>query len=57
MARVCKFGTNGSRDAVALSPLRGLLSILLVPTACAVGCILSPLRGWGVLHDSSGVLW
>src|ERR1039458_9728846 len=31
---------------VFLSPLRGLLiSQLATPTACAVGCILSPLRG------------
>src|ERR1022692_4702574 len=29
-----------------LSPLRGLLISHLPPTACAVGCILSPLRGW-----------
>jgi hypothetical protein len=30
-----------------LSPLRGLFSINFEkPTACAVGCILSPLRGY-----------
>ena len=29
-----------------LSPLRGLQVFLLPPTACAVGCILSSLRGW-----------
>ena len=30
------------------SPLRGLRpSFAIPPTACAVGCILSPLRGWG----------
>jgi len=28
-----------------LSPLRGLLISHFCPTACAVGCILSPLRG------------
>jgi hypothetical protein len=29
-----------------LTPLRGLLISLLAPTACAVGFILAPLRGW-----------
>jgi hypothetical protein len=29
-----------------LSPLRGLGMSLRLPTACAVGCIFSPLRGW-----------
>lgn len=53
---VCMFGTNGIRDGVALSPLRGLLSLRPVPTACAVGCTLSPLPGWGLLHDPFGVL-
>src|SRR5450755_4969076 len=28
-----------------LAPLRGLLIFIFVPTAYAVGCILSPLRG------------
>ena len=30
----------------SLSPLRGLLIFRDVLTACAVGCIFSPLRGW-----------
>jgi hypothetical protein len=35
-------------DQVAiLSTLRGLLAPARLPTACAVGCDLSPLRGWG----------
>ena len=29
-----------------LSPLRGLGCVVRLPTACAVGCILAPLRGW-----------
>jgi len=32
--------------AAVLSPLRGFVSSCLPPTAFAVGCILSPLRGW-----------
>jgi hypothetical protein len=28
-----------------LSPLRGSLTSHILPTACAVGCILAPLRG------------
>jgi len=28
--------------------------LLVVPTACAVGCILSPLRGW--MQDDSALL-
>jgi len=31
-----------------LSPLRGWFTFLFEPTACAVGCILSPLCGWAV---------
>ena len=38
--RVCGFNRRK-----ILSPLRGLVSIVTVPTACAVGCILSQLRG------------
>ena len=30
----------------SLSDLRGLLFSDLGPAACAVGCILMPLRGW-----------
>ena len=34
-----------------LSPLRGLIISRFLPTACAVGCILSPLRGYAaILH-------
>src|SRR5580658_1553488 len=34
-------------ERVFFRPLRGLLVFHLPPpTACAVGCILSPLRGW-----------
>ena len=33
-------------EASGLSPLRGLVFSPRLPTACAVGCILSPLRGW-----------
>src|SRR5258705_5561247 len=29
-----------------LSPLRGLPPFIRLPTACAVGCNLAPLRGW-----------
>ena len=29
-----------------LSPLRGSVVCGFPPTACAVGCILPPLRGW-----------
>ena len=29
-----------------LSPLRGSVNCHFLPTACAVGCILSPLRGY-----------
>jgi hypothetical protein len=30
-----------------LSPLWGLFLSRFLPTACTVGCILTPLRGWG----------
>ena len=56
----CRNGSRGLRvreycTAAFLPPLRGLLTGHRVPTACApsassgqaVGCILSPLRGWG----------
>jgi hypothetical protein len=35
-----------SGAAAVLSPLRGSLSFYRPPTACAVGCLLTPLRGW-----------
>jgi len=38
-----------------LSPLRGFFTSFCVPTACSVGCILSPLRGWGSWSHHS--LW
>src|SRR5262245_20850940 len=42
--RAMRFGDRASR----LSPLRGWLCLGLVfPTACAMGCILLPLRGCG----------
>jgi hypothetical protein len=48
-------GKSGKKDSspggvcviTSLSPLRGLLNSHLPPTACAVGCILTPLPGWG----------
>jgi hypothetical protein len=36
-----------------LSPLRGLVLPDVLPTACAVGCILAPLRGW----EPVGLRW
>src|SRR5579864_4190996 len=48
--QIYKFGMPKCRPCgvcvvAFLSPLRGLLISLPPPTACAVGCILSPLRG------------
>jgi drug/metabolite transporter (DMT)-like permease len=39
----------------SLSSLRRLIRVWSFPTACAVGCILSPLRGYGAMaHVSEG---
>ena len=36
-----------------LSPLQGFsIFSVLSPTACAVGCRLSPLRGWDLKHET-----
>ena len=39
-----RFGVCGR---TLLPSLRGFASSHMYPTACAVGCILAPLRGWG----------
>jgi len=39
-------GPSGVSVVAALLPLRGSLTFHLQPTAYAVGCILSPLRGF-----------
>ena len=44
---------RASYRSEALSPLRGLVIFQLGPTACAVGCILSPLRGWERARSST----
>src|SRR5437867_6686256 len=49
-------GVGGCRSygvcvVTSLSPRWGWFSFQFLPTACAVGCILTPLRGWSVLAD------
>jgi hypothetical protein len=39
-------GLGIGRVRCSLSLLRSLMILYFVPTACAVGCILTPLRGW-----------
>src|SRR5271155_3975338 len=42
---VCMCPPEHCVEKQSFAPL-GLIWVLLLPTACAVGCILTPLRGW-----------
>jgi hypothetical protein len=47
----CRLVTVGQ----LLSPLSGLFVFLVLPTACAVGFIISPLCGCAVGHQAGGI--
>jgi hypothetical protein len=46
-------GRGRRRVAADLSPRWGLAGFRFPPTACAVGCILPPLRGWFIVLANS----
>lgn len=45
---------RGSTEIISYAPLGLVDSLRILPTACAVGCILPPLCGWEVGAKTAG---